>query len=338
MSRPICFVLDGRPIELGDAPASTMLLDWLRTEARLTGTKEGCAEGDCGACTVAIARHDVDGAVRVEPCNACILPLASVDGCGVLTVEGLGGTHPVQRAMVEHHGSQCGFCTPGFVVAMVASLARGPVTSHAQACDALAGNLCRCTGYRPIIDALRDASDTLHPARATTDCLEPTRSAVGLPAWIAALPARSAEPLAFAAGGVQWHAPRTIEAVDALLAEVRRALAPGGLFLWTTPGPGTTTEHGGTPVLIDMHDLGTALGYAGFVEPVLDIDRFVIHDAPQQAARTADGAHMDAVIREVIHIAAFSGGARRQADTGSDGANETLVPLAAIGRRDRSVQ
>ena len=127
-------------------------------------------------------------------------------------------------------------------------------------------------------------------------------------------------------------------AVDALLAEVRRALAPGGLFLWTTPGPGTTTEHGGTPVLIDMHDLGTALGYAGFVEPVLDIDRFVIHDAPQQAARTADGAHMDAVIREVIHIAAFSGGARRQADTGSDGANETLVPLAAIGRRDRSVQ
>ena len=237
MSRPICFVLDGRPIEVGDAPASTMLLDWLRTEARLTGTKEGCAEGDCGACTVAIARHDVDGAVRVEPCNACILPLASVDGCGVLTVEGLGGTHPVQRAMVEHHGSQCGFCTPGFVVAMAASLAGGPVTSHAQACDALAGNLCRCTGYRPILDALRDASDTLHPAGATTDCLEPTSSAVGLPAWIAALPARSAEPLAFAAGGVQWHAPRTIEAVDALLAETPDAwLLAGGtdIGLWVT--------------------------------------------------------------------------------------------------------
>jgi xanthine dehydrogenase small subunit len=237
MPRPIRLVLDGRLIEVGDAPASTMLLDWLRTEARLTGTKEGCAEGDCGACTVAIARHDVDGAVRVEPCNACILPLASVDGCGVLTVEGLGGTHPVQRAMVEHHGSQCGFCTPGFVVAMAASLASGPLTSHAQACDALAGNLCRCTGYRPIIDALRDASDTLHPARATTDCLKPTRSAVGLPAWIAALPARSAEPLAFAAGGVQWHAPRTIEAVDALLAETPDAwLLAGGtdIGLWVT--------------------------------------------------------------------------------------------------------
>jgi hypothetical protein len=87
-----------------------------------------------------------------------------------------------------------------------------------------------------------------------------------------------------------------------------------------------------------MHDLGTALGYAGFVEPVLDIDRFVVDDASQQAARTADGARMDAVIREVIHIAAFSGGAMQQAGTRSDRANETLVPLAAIGRRDRSLQ
>jgi SAM-dependent methyltransferase len=127
-------------------------------------------------------------------------------------------------------------------------------------------------------------------------------------------------------------------AVDALLAEVRRALAPGGLFLWTTPGPGTRTEYGETSVLLDMHDLGTALGYAGFVEPVLDIDRFVVDDASQQAARTADGARMDAVIREVIHIAAFSGGAMQQAGTRSDRAKETLVPLAAIGRRDRSRQ
>jgi xanthine dehydrogenase small subunit len=231
--RPIRFVLDGRPVEVADAPPATMLLDWLRIDARATGTKEGCAEGDCGACTVALGRRESDGRLRIEPCNACIRPLASVDGCGVLTVEGLGGRHPVQRAMVDAHGSQCGFCTPGFVVAMAARLAVGPVDTREQACEVLAGNLCRCTGYRPIVEALRAASDALHGAgRAGA-----THAAHGLPDWLRGLPAPGPEPFAYSAHGAEWHAPRTPEAVDALLAEAPDAwLLAGGtdLGLWVT--------------------------------------------------------------------------------------------------------
>jgi xanthine dehydrogenase small subunit len=246
--RPIRFILDGRQVEIADAPPATMLLDWLRTEARSTGTKEGCAEGDCGACTVALARREADGRVRVEPCNACIRPLASVDGCGVLTVEGLGGRHPVQRAMVERHGSQCGFCTPGFVVAMAARLAAGPVDTREQACEALAGNLCRCTGYRPIVDALHAASEALHGAggagrrdAAVAAGDDATAAAatrpVGLPDWLGTLPPPPVEPLAYRAGGAEWHAPRTPEAVDALLARTPEAwLLAGGtdVGLWVT--------------------------------------------------------------------------------------------------------
>jgi xanthine dehydrogenase small subunit len=139
-------------VRLRPAPTAT-LLDWLRDERGLTGTKEGCNEGDCGACTVLVTGPD--GTPRAL--NACILFLPQVHGKAVRTVEGLSGRdgelHPVQRAMVEHHGSQCGFCTPGFVVAMAAAHARGR-TDHA---DQLAGNLCRCTGYAPILRAARAA-------------------------------------------------------------------------------------------------------------------------------------------------------------------------------------
>ena len=231
-SRPIRLVVDGRPVEAAGVPPSTTLLDWLRLARHATGTKEGCAEGDCGACTVVLARRTSEGGLRVEPCNACIRPLASVDGHGVLTVEGLGGDHPAQQAMVEAHGSQCGFCTPGFVTAMAARLTGGPVRSRDEACEALAGNLCRCTGYRPIVDALRTASAALHPSADA-----PSRPAAGLPDWVARLPAVDAEPLAFTAAGASWEAPRTPERVDALLAEAPDAwLLAGGtdIGLWVT--------------------------------------------------------------------------------------------------------
>ncbi len=141
-------------------PARTTLLDWLRLSARATGTKEGCAEGDCGACTVALGRLR-DGRVVYEPVNACILLLGQIDGAELVTVEDLaegGGLHPVQAAMVDNHGSQCGFCTPGIVMSLFTLYCHGarPVTREA-ACDALAGNLCRCTGYRPILDAALEA-------------------------------------------------------------------------------------------------------------------------------------------------------------------------------------
>jgi xanthine dehydrogenase small subunit len=149
----IAFLLNGTPVRIdGEAPTRT-LLDWLRETRGLTGTKEGCNEGDCGACTVMVT--DGSGSKAL---NACILFLPQLHGKAVRTVEGVSGPdgqmHPVQAAMVAHHGSQCGFCTPGFVVSMA--------VAHLNAArdhdDQLAGNLCRCTGYAPIVRAAEAAA------------------------------------------------------------------------------------------------------------------------------------------------------------------------------------
>ncbi len=152
----IRFVLNGKDVSVPDVSADQTLLDFLRLERRLTGTKEGCAEGDCGACTVLVGRLGQAG-LSYAPVNACIRFLASLDGCHVVTVEHLSGPdgrlHPVQQAMVDHHGSQCGFCTPGFVMALYALWMQTPEPTVAQVETALQGNLCRCTGYEPIIRA-----------------------------------------------------------------------------------------------------------------------------------------------------------------------------------------
>ncbi|MBK0325940.1 xanthine dehydrogenase small subunit [Rhodobacteraceae bacterium F11138] len=152
----IRFLLNGRDIALNDVGAGQTLLDFLRLDRRLTGTKEGCAEGDCGACTVLVGRLH-DGQLRYETVNACIRFLAMLDGCHVVTVEHLSGPdgrlHPVQQAMVDHHGSQCGFCTPGFVMSLYALWMQTPEPTEQQVESALQGNLCRCTGYEPIVRA-----------------------------------------------------------------------------------------------------------------------------------------------------------------------------------------
>ena len=156
----IRFLLNDREVRLGAVRPEATLLDHLRLAQRLTGTKEGCAEGDCGACTVLVGRLGASG-LRYETVNACIRLLASVDGCHVVTVEALargGALHPVQRALVEHHGSQCGFCTPGFVMSLYALWMRRPDASVEQIERALQGNLCRCTGYAPILRAAQAAS------------------------------------------------------------------------------------------------------------------------------------------------------------------------------------
>lgn len=163
----IRFVLNGRDISVPDVGASQTLLDYLRLDQRLTGTKEGCAEGDCGACTVLVGRLQA-GTLTYEPVNACIRFLASVDGCHVVTVEYLSGPdgrlHPVQQAMVEQHGSQCGFCTPGFVMSLYALWMAVPDPLENQIETALQGNLCRCTGYEPIIRAAKAVSSHGSPA------------------------------------------------------------------------------------------------------------------------------------------------------------------------------
>lgn len=146
---------DTEIIRNGFAPDET-LLDFLRIEQSLTGTKEGCNEGDCGACTVLIGRV-ADGALAYEALNACIRFTGTLHGCHVVTIEHLsaknGQLHPVQQAMVEHHASQCGFCTPGFVMSLYAMWMQNPNPDRQDVERTLQGNLCRCTGYRPIVDA-----------------------------------------------------------------------------------------------------------------------------------------------------------------------------------------
>ena len=151
------FVRRGRIVERRDFDPAETLLDHLRIRERACGTKEGCAEGDCGACTVALGRLDGNGRVTYQPVNSCILLLGMIDGAEIVTVEDLassnGQLHPVQRAMVDLHASQCGFCTPGFVMSLFTLYHAGRCVDRATVNDWLAGNLCRCTGYRPIADA-----------------------------------------------------------------------------------------------------------------------------------------------------------------------------------------
>ncbi len=172
------FLLNGEDISLADVKPDETLLDWLRLSRRLVGTKEGCAEGDCGACTVLVGRL-AKGKLVYEAVNACIRFMGSLDGTHVVTIEHLrgkeGGLHPVQQAMVDWHGSQCGFCTPGFVMSLYALWMREPDPSVPQIEKALQGNLCRCTGYEPIVKAARAVSSYGSPE---ADFLAAERKAV----------------------------------------------------------------------------------------------------------------------------------------------------------------
>ncbi len=169
-TRAITFYHRGRLVEVTDAAPTRTVLQWLREDARCTGTKEGCAEGDCGACTVIVGEPARGGKLELQSVNACIRFLPTLHGKALFTVEDVrdaGGDdlhsvgedklHPVQRAMVDCHGSQCGFCTPGFVMSLTACYERfagkRKKPTRQQLADEIAGNLCRCTGYRPILDA-----------------------------------------------------------------------------------------------------------------------------------------------------------------------------------------
>ena len=221
-SRPIRFFHRGAVVEVDGAAPTRTVLDWLREDARCTGTKEGCNEGDCGACTVVIgelapagvASDDIVGGLRLRGANACIQFLPTLDGKALFTVEDLraadGALHPVQQAMVACHGSQCGFCTPGFVMSLWATYqhhgARGTRPSRQQIADELSGNLCRCTGYRPILDAGERMFDL---AAAPLDAAPVVAALTSL---------RDAAPLrSVGANGAEFIAPRTLDDFAAAL-------------------------------------------------------------------------------------------------------------------------
>jgi len=235
MSGCIQFLLDGEVQKVRVEDPNTTLLNYLRYEIARTGTKEGCAEGDCGACTVVLGEL-VAGSVRYRAVNACILFLATLDGKELLTVESLkskdGGLHPVQKALVETHGSQCGFCTPGFVMSLYALYLKGKPSNKAEIEDALAGNLCRCTGYGPIIEAatrmFEIGADELPDMNAKKLSLQSVTRGVTL---------EIGGKSTLAGGKLQYYAPVTISALaDLCAANTDAILLAGGtdVALWVT--------------------------------------------------------------------------------------------------------
>ena len=252
------FFLNGSLVELGAVDPHTTLLDFVRETRRLTGTKEGCAEGDCGACTVVIGQLCQDSAgrdrVSLSPINACIRLLPTLDGTAVFTVESLkaasGALHPTQQAMIDCHGSQCGFCTPGFVMSLFALFKNETQPTRARTCEAIAGNLCRCTGYRPILDAAQamyQKAPTSAASCATnleqwlfspaTTSEQPLPGESELAEKLAALAHVDALHLASPAG--EFIAPRTIEAFSAAVRAYPDAWILGGgtdIGLWVNKG------------------------------------------------------------------------------------------------------
>lgn len=225
------FLNDERHDVQPDSPTQTVL-QYLREHLHLIGAKEGCAEGDCGACTVTEASLDAAGELRYRAINACIRFLPTIDGKAISTVEGLvgkdGGLHPVQQAMLDHHGSQCGFCTPGFIMSMYTLYAQGiRQPSRDQVLDQLSGNLCRCTGYRPIIDATLGMGS--YPQAGPDDDV--------VRAQVQELADSFVTPLSFTTAGQSYHAPRTTDQLaDLVMKQPDATLLAGGtdVGLWVT--------------------------------------------------------------------------------------------------------
>jgi xanthine dehydrogenase small subunit len=255
-TRPVRFLLGGERRELSGIDPNMTVLNYLRRVERRVGTKEGCGEGDCGACTVVLGEVEGDR-LRYRAVNSCIQFVGALDGKQLLTVEDLaaadGTLHPCQQAMVDCHGSQCGFCTPGFVMSLFALYQEPGEPDRNRIDDALAGNLCRCTGYGPIAAA----------AKAMKASDQPDRFARGTRATLAALEALDDSAMAsLESDGRRYFAPRLADALAQLLLEY----------------PGATILAGGTDVGLWVTKQLRRLGPIIAIGEVAELKRISVND------------------------------------------------------------
>jgi len=318
-SQEIRFIRRGAPVTLRDVPPDRTLLDLLRDDLACTGTKEGCGEGDCGACTVVLGEATPDG-LRYRAVNSCIRLAHSIDGQALWTVEDLasadGSLHPAQEALVQCHGSQCGFCTPGFVMSLFAMyqshVCQGQAISRAQASEDLSGNLCRCTGYRPILDAAQQMQ-TLPVVRVDEAAL--MRQLQGL----------AADPPS-AGDDAAYLAPRSLQGLLALRARHPQAQLVAGC---TDVGLWVTKLHRQFPQVLDLTR----------VEELRRIERYPHHLAIGAAVHLAKALAALEADRPQLHAfaARFAGLPVRNAGTlGGNVANgspigDSMPLLIALG-------
>jgi xanthine dehydrogenase small subunit len=247
--------LNGHPMRVDDVDPHLSALNWLR-RAGYTGTKEGCSEGECGACAIAVMRRNVQGQADFQAINSCLVPLAALDGHSVVTVEGVAGLggdlHPVQRALVDKGGSQCGYCTPGFVVSMFCEYYRPGREGFDP--ESVSGNLCRCTGYRPILEA----GGSLGPPRADDPWLARLSAPAGVPGTVQGAVTELLPGADHARGGRRFVRPTSLAEIFARLGE----------------DPAATLIAGGTDLMVRANQSDLQFGTLLSLEAVAELRAF----------------------------------------------------------------